>query len=58
MPAIVSRKDKLDQPKERKFKPFKKTIAFDDRDDAFEFASIIEGSYPEIAKEIVLSATR
>jgi hypothetical protein len=57
MPEIKHRSDKL-EPIERKFKPFKKALAFTDREDAFEFAQAIDQKWPELAREIVIAATR
>jgi hypothetical protein len=58
MVEIVQRKTKSGEVKERKFKPFKVTLDFTDRDDAYAFAEAVNDIAPAVAADIVLKANR
>jgi hypothetical protein len=58
MASIISRKAADAVPKEKKFKKFKITLEFNDRDDALGFAAAIEDHDIGVAKELVSRATK
>lgn len=58
MPSVISREKKVTEPKVKKFKPFKITLNFDNREDADNFASVISDEYLTIAREVVAKAYR
>jgi hypothetical protein len=58
MPTVVQRTTKDGSVKERKFKKFKITLDFTDKNDAMDFANAVNDIAPQVAAEIVLKANR